>query len=362
MKLHKAILMSLVTFILLSACSNSAYNEAMELAYEAIEDKQYEQAIEHFQTAIDEKPNDEIASFQLGQTELLVEAMNQIMEGNLDEATTILNNIIENGDDEQFLHEHASEQLTIISDLKLTFSEMEESLQNIEKLIEDNKFKKAFEAITDIETIDLSHPYLQPLEDTFTTVKKTAEEKETLYEEAKQIQSLQKKIESLGKEKKYQDAIKLIDQSLEDDWSSEAKEKYSNSFKTLKDEYLAAIETEKKAKKQAQMEKDLQNIFYYYWVHESFSNDLFYFHPNYVINLVYASDTGFAAKVKSYELNDERNKIIMKMPEGNDFILDYNGDVLFTVQGKYYKKTESEAKVNNPWFSADDFKEANIAF
>src|SRR5699024_3576246 len=86
---NKAIIPFLFLFsaiLLLSACGNKEYDQAMENGMDSIKNEKYEEAVDFFQEALDEKEGDDKASTYLEQTELLIEGMEFMSDSDLDEA------------------------------------------------------------------------------------------------------------------------------------------------------------------------------------------------------------------------------------------------------------------------------------
>src|SRR5699024_57466 len=85
------ILFSLIFLtLMLTACGNKAYEEAMENGMNALEKEKDEEAIAFFETALEEKPEDEIASQYIEETEVIMDGFIALEEGNLEEAKSFL--------------------------------------------------------------------------------------------------------------------------------------------------------------------------------------------------------------------------------------------------------------------------------
>lgn len=347
-----------MSVLLLVACSNASYDEAMENAEQAIEEKAYEKAITYFETAIEEKKKDEIAPFKLKQTELFVEGLARIDAGELSEAEEVFQALGDTEDEEAFLHEDAAEQLEVIVELETAYGELEAGLKKAEKLREDQEYDAALEEVGALLKDAFSHAYLQAIQDELKALEEAVEVDMQVEEERAQMKKGLKEAKALSEEKSYADAIALIETTLESKVSKDVKEEFAADFEALSKEYAEQIEAEKKAKaKKEKAEKELQGVFGYYQ-HIDFPNDFFYLDPTYIVNYVYASDVGFATNVKKYEL--EAEYIVATMDDGNTFSLEYSDNRLLTIQGIYTKVSKAEIKETYPEVDFNDFKKENI--
>src|SRR5699024_8091468 len=139
---------------ILSACSNAKYDEAMEKAQIAIQKQAYTEAIPYYEIAIKEKANDEIATFQLDQTEQFILGIDTMNEGNITKAKDIFNDILNNEDTNSFLHKDASEQLDEINYLQTTYSETEDAIDNIHQLEDEKQYADALDTIYEAKSND----------------------------------------------------------------------------------------------------------------------------------------------------------------------------------------------------------------
>lgn len=348
----------LILFITLSACSNANYDEAMEKANKAIDDKQYEEAIPHYERAMEENEKDDIAPFRRDQTEQFIEGLDALHDGNVDEADGIFNKILSNEDDDAFLQEDAHEQLEEIEALQTTFSETEEAIDAIHQLAEEKQYADALDAIDEAKSTDLTHAYLKPLDETLTDLVETMKDGLALKQDKKKIKKALEEIKQLGEDKKYKDAITLIDDTLDQDMLNETKETFEADLTTLKKEYEEALAAAIQAQKEKEAAEKRLKSMYGFWQHETLVNDFIYIQPTYFTNLVYASDVSFQVSVDTYSFDGDT--FIVHTSDGEQISYTHHDNELIALQGSYYKVTKEEMKQSYPAVDFDDFKEGAL--
>lgn len=363
MRIKSILSIFIFSFLILSACSNEAYDEAMEDADQAIENKEYTQAITHFETAIEAKKKDDIAPHKLKKTELFVEGSDLVAEGKLNEAEEIFMFILDLEDEDEFLHNETTAQIVLIESLKETSTEVETQMDRIRDLSDEADFEEAFVEIEALMKEDFSHPFLQPLQDDLvaleeelTREKQIHDEERRLKVETEQMEEALSKVEKLGNEKKYTEAIKLIDKTLKTEISEQVKDQFSDEFNELRKAYEKLLEANKK---KAEADKVL-NSMYGYWQHEDFSNDFIYINPTYFYNLAYNTDVSYDMDISNYAIDLDKKELILTVPSGDVSSIKYSNNTLHLVQGDYIKITEHE--VENGRYPADleDFKRRDL--
>src|SRR5699024_595478 len=116
--------------LLLSACGNKQYDEAMENGIDSIKDEKYEEAAGFFQEALDKKESDDKASTYLEQTESFIDGIEYMDDGNIDEANQLFEEIVNKKDGLSDIEEFADEKMDEIEELKKLYGDAEDRLES----------------------------------------------------------------------------------------------------------------------------------------------------------------------------------------------------------------------------------------
>ncbi len=157
MNIRKIIFSSiLLTIITLVGCSNSqGYDDAMDQGMKAVDDDHLKDALEHFQKALEEKPDDNEATASIEQTELIIKSIEKLIDEETSEAISILEKTIELNDDSASTTKKANEILESVVT-------MDEKLHQIDDLKEEEKYEKTLEIIDESLEKDIEKWYMAP--------------------------------------------------------------------------------------------------------------------------------------------------------------------------------------------------------
>lgn len=195
----------IASVLLLVGCkSDVAYNEAIKLGNEALENKKYEVALAEFEKALEEKEDDEVATALFNQSEKYIKALEVYENQEFEKALELLDEVInyENGS-EVLVNEAKTLEVQVEKDKELN-DEIEElisssqdnfSNKNYTKAIED--IDKAVEIIKDNESYTSQRETLTNLKsDCEEAIEKIAKDEEKRREEEARKQEEAKKQES----------------------------------------------------------------------------------------------------------------------------------------------------------------------
>ena len=196
------ILFSLIFLtLMLTACGNKAYEEAMENGMNALEKEKDEEAIAFFETALEEKPEDEIASQYIEETEVIMDGFIALEEGNLEEAKSFFNEFEHSEDSISTLQARSKDALHTIDELEADYADIETKIDDAKKLHEDKEYKKALKKMDEVLAQDFNHASLHPLQE-------EAEQLQTDIENAKE--KADKTAQKKKEEEKAQEQIDKI--------------------------------------------------------------------------------------------------------------------------------------------------------
>jgi len=200
------ILFSLIFLtLILTACGNKAYDEAIENGLNALEKKNDEEAITFFETALEEKPEDETASQYIKETEVIIDGLTALEKGDLEEARTFFEEIKHSEDSISTLQARSKDALHTIEELEADYVDIEDLLSDAKELHEEKEYKKALATMDEVFAYDFSHASFHPLEE-------NAEQLQTDIENAKEKadKAAQKKKEEEKQQQKEQEQIDKI--------------------------------------------------------------------------------------------------------------------------------------------------------
>src|SRR5690625_3528507 len=146
----------LLTIITLVGCSNNqGYNDAMDQGMKAVDDDHLKDALEYFQKALEEKPNDNEATVSIEQTELIIKSIEKLIDEETSEAISILEKTITLKDDSASTTKKANEILE-----KVVM--MDENLHQRDDVKEEEKYEQTLELIDESLEIVIEKWYMAP--------------------------------------------------------------------------------------------------------------------------------------------------------------------------------------------------------
>lgn len=208
----KSMIVSLFIFtLILTACGNKAYEAAIENGMNALEEKEYNEAVPFFEAALEEKPDDKTASQYLSQTANMINGLIALDEGTLHEAKTFFRDVEKVEEGTATLKADAKEALHMMEELEENYTNLENVLKDAEKLKEKKEYKDALAKIDEALEEDFSHASIQPFEDDFKklhTDVQDAKEKADL--EAKKKKEEEKRLAKENKKEQEQEQINKV--------------------------------------------------------------------------------------------------------------------------------------------------------
>jgi len=153
----------LLTIITLVGCSNQEYDDAMDQGMKAVDDEQFKDALEYFEEALAEKPDDNEATASIEQTELIIKSIEKLIDEETSEAISILEKAIELKDDSESTTKKANEILENVVT-------MDEKLHQIDDLKEEGKYEETLELIDESLEKDSEKLYMAPFKKQLTSL------------------------------------------------------------------------------------------------------------------------------------------------------------------------------------------------
>lgn len=360
---NKAIIPFLFLFsaiLLLSACGNKEYDQAMENGMDSIKNEKYEEAVDFFQEALDEKEGDDKASTYLEQTELLIEGMEFMSDSDLDEASKSFEEVVKMEDDIVELENVANEKIDEIEDMKKLYEDTENSLESAKTENKKGKYEEALEAIEDGLDADLSDSYVEGLKNDLEALKEEVEENQKLKRQAKKALTQAKQLE---KEEEYEEAISEVDQVLDKELELSGLEGIKQDLEELKSRLDEKNEEKMAKEKEQQFAENLQG----YWAEDAPDGT-----PGIEIGKVTSDEWMFAilnsdiavyAEIDSLDIDEDKNQIKVKTTDGDVVeVTNFDGEKMTVGDTELHKftKEEMEAKVDGSMSIDDIFDVENI--
>lgn len=177
MKRHLLFLTIILAFVLVG-CGNKAYDEAMDNGKNTIEEMKYDEAVAHFEVALEAKKDDDKAIDYLVQTEIMIRGIDAFAKGELDEAKDEFTKVGMVEDASTFLQDEAAKQLEEIKTLEKAFTDLEAQFNKAKKLSEKKDYEQAMVLLEDSLELDESNPYMDTLKADMQTLQTDLEKAE----------------------------------------------------------------------------------------------------------------------------------------------------------------------------------------
>ncbi|HLR72863.1 MAG TPA: hypothetical protein VK073_01500 [Pseudogracilibacillus sp.] len=345
--------------LLLSACGNKEYDEAMENGINSVKNEDYKEAVDFFQEALEEKEDDDEASTYLEQTELFIDGTGLMDDADLDEATSLFEEIIHTEDGLSELEDVANEKLNEIAEMKELYEETEDALDKAETENDEGNYKESLEEIHNALDADLSHNYFKELKKDLEALKEDVEENQKLKKQAEQTLENAKQLES---DEKYEAAISKIDSILEKELSQSGLKEMKEELETLKADLEKKLEEEAQQEEQ-QFAEDIQG----YWAEDAPDGtpgiEIGKVTSNEWMFAILNSDVAVYAEIDSIDVDEDNNEINIKTTDGDVVeVTNFDGESMTVAGTKLHKftKEEMEAKVDDSMSVDDIFDVENI--
>ncbi|HIV74972.1 MAG TPA: hypothetical protein H9895_07855 [Candidatus Pseudogracilibacillus intestinigallinarum] len=251
----------LIMTLLVTACTNKEYEEAMEKGESAVMEEEYKEATIYFEKALDEKEDDETAYTYLKQTETFMSAT-EAFEDNIKESKELFSEVTDEEDGLPELVDRAKEELELIEGMEVTHEDMEITLAEANEKSNEGKLDEALTLIESMEEEDLSHNHFSSLTKDMETLKG---EIKTLKKTKKEAGEALEKAKSLEKEKKYEEGIEVINHVLKKDFEHDSLQTLKKNLDTQKEKINKAHEKQVAAEEAKEKEAAMIQNIYGYW-------------------------------------------------------------------------------------------------
>ncbi|MUV36991.1 Transcriptional regulator ICP22 like protein [Lentibacillus sp. JNUCC-1] len=321
------VVVMMMGFVGLFGCSNAEYDQAMADGQAALEEADYEAAVEAFERALEEKADDEEAKTLRAQTEMVMEASEQLTAGALDEALALIESVIEEDHGSDLLIEHAEEMQDEIETLQTQQKEYAAAFEEAEKALAKEEFDEAAAAIEVLLKEDLSHAVFNDIQENSEKLQASIKEQKAEVERLAKEEARKKKE---SEEKRKKEAEEKARAEAEAKKQKEAEEK-----KRKEAEAKAAA-----AKKKEQQGIDIE-AFTGYWLNPT--NDLaIHVAPTYISSAVPYSDVMSNDAISSVS-SVSQNEIQVKFTNGHTSKLKLSGDKsTMSIFGESYRRVSKE--------------------
>lgn len=162
--------------LFLMGCSSKVYEEAMQNGHDAIEKEEYAEAEGFFQQALEKKKNDETAMTLLKQVQYFQLAQSRLDEGKLDPANDALEKVISTENGSDVLVERATTMQDEVKELKANAETVEESYKLAKEQFDNEKYNDAIKMIEETLEQDLSHPVFASVKQKFDSLLEVAQQ------------------------------------------------------------------------------------------------------------------------------------------------------------------------------------------
>ena len=294
---RQLLLILFICIIIFTGCANKKYDEAIEIGKHALEESQYGDAVRYFEKAMDIKADDEEASNLLTQTELMTAGLQAFAKGELDEAKNVFDDVIATKHGYPSLKDGAENQINAVQALEDKYKEINKQHKDAQNLKEKTQYEDALSLIEEGLQEDFSHAYIHPLKDDLETLK-----------------------EEIKKEKEKADAKA----------KKEAERKKAEEEKKVAEQ-----------KKQAEKEQQPINQLLGYWVTTD-ETAACHITTEYMSCAVAYSDVIFEETIVSTEENNEANAITITFGNGYAPTLHITNDGLLHFDTDTYKQVSKE--------------------
>lgn len=338
--------MLLLLLMLLSACSQKEYEEAMKNGEEAVSDEDFHRALTYFQKAKMEKQDDDQALRYIVGVEKMIKAIDLYEEGDLDAASTYLEDITSDQELE-LLQPKAEEYRVEITSLYKEIEKVHQEIKEIEMLINKDDYEQAHKMVLQLKDAPSSHPALHKEEE---RVEDLDQKISSLIKTEKELDQIVLDVKELEKSGEYEEALKMITVFKE---SSLEHEQLKTKFSQLiaqEDAIQAQIEQkqeQQKAEKKKQEEKkanalkekkqSLINEVQGYWDNLDEAYNYCTFTAQYYICVTEASDVFDFADITRWDANLDTNVVSMHLADGYEAKLKVDNGTLTLGTGTYVK-------------------------
>lgn len=324
----------LITLIL-AGCSNAKYDEAMDNGVDSIKNEEYEKAAEFFEEAIEEKDEDDKASTYLKQTNSLNDGIEAMEDGDFEEAATSFGEIEEFDDGLSEILDIADEKQVEIEKLETLHADMEDVFNEAEEKYDKGEYQDALEKVEEALDNDLSHAYMEDIEEDLSKLESDIESNQKLKKKAAKVYE---EVENLIKEEEYEEATTEIEEILDNDFDQTGLEASKKDLKELKQR----IGKKEKEKEEQEVLDDLTG----YWAEDADDNMVgkvvFKINSEETMWAVLNSGSAGYNEVSSIDVSESKEEITINTSEEESIkITDFDKKQM-TLDGTKYRKVSEE--------------------
>lgn len=179
----------------------------MEKGEEAVQNEDYEEAITYYAEAVELKSDKEEPESYLSQVENMQAGLTDLDNGYFEDAEAYFNEILEE-DEYLILEEEANKQLKKVEEQNTLASEIDETYDKAETLHEEMNYQEALNVIEETLEKDLSHASIEEQKDKLEALQEDIEEDQSNKEE---VQETMDQAIAYIEEEEYKKAKELLD-------------------------------------------------------------------------------------------------------------------------------------------------------
>lgn len=330
-----------VIFIItvLAACGSEKHDEAMDNGMDSIENEKYEEAADFFQVALDEKEDDDKASTYLEQTKSLIDGIDTMSDGDFEEATQFFQEIEDTENGLSNLEDVANEKLDEIDKIESLYTEVEDALNKAEEESNEGNYQEALKIIEEVLANDLSHAYIEEIEEKLSTLKSDTDSNKEVKKKAEKAYG---KAEELEEEEKYDEATIEIDKALENDFDHPGLKASKKDLNKLKESIASKEEEKEKKKKEQEVLDDLSG----YWAEDvdgsMTGKKVYKISSEESMWAVLSSGSAGYDEISSFDISENQKKITLNTSEEEIIEVTNLDENKMTLDGLEYRKVSQE--------------------
>lgn len=190
----KKLLSVILLSIILVGC-NSAFNEHVENGDKALSSSDVNEALTHYELALEEKPDNEEVQGKVGFSKDAIQLFELVAEENWEEASEVIKTVLNNAYivETDSLHADIEEMQQMVDDNLENDKNVKSAIDNIAKLLENEQLDDAVEELENVKQEHTIVRFSKEIEDIEKEVEKT---KQVIADNERKQQALNQKDES----------------------------------------------------------------------------------------------------------------------------------------------------------------------
>lgn len=150
----------ILSTVLLSACTDDAYKEAVDNGVASLGEKDYYQAALYFEMALKENSKDADAKSYLAQATQMEKALKAMNNEDYEQALKVLTEVINDTNNLQSIQEEAKQYVQEITDQQQVVTEFDQKMALIQDLLAKNSYDKALAKLEEVQAEIAKHEFL----------------------------------------------------------------------------------------------------------------------------------------------------------------------------------------------------------